>query len=155
MSPSRGAERTGRPHSAIDVDVILIQASWQSLLRTIRIPRSRNLLLTERPDNAASQILQGRLAVVVDRSPSVLIAPVAFMSFFQNIDDYSTRWSIAIVYSLAADCSPFSLLSFCRHSTLPSFRIILRSFQLNYCSRLASSEDEYRFRRLWKRSLWR
>lgn len=51
-------------------------------------------ILTERPDSAVSQILQGRFAVIVDRSPSVLIAPANFMSFFQAVDDYSTRWLV-------------------------------------------------------------
>ncbi len=52
-------------------------------------------LLTERPDTVASHLLQGRFAVVVDLSPNVLIAPATFVSFFQSIDDYSTRWLIA------------------------------------------------------------
>lgn len=49
-------------------------------------------ILTERPDTAASHVMQGRYAVVVDRSPSVLIGPVSFISFFQSVDDYSMRW---------------------------------------------------------------
>jgi spore germination protein len=52
-------------------------------------------MMTERPDAVASQIVQGRIAVVVDRSPSVLVGPVTFTSFFQSIDDYSMRWMIA------------------------------------------------------------
>jgi len=52
-------------------------------------------LVTERPDTVASHLLQGRFAVVVDLSPNVLIAPATFVSFFQSIDDYSTRWLIA------------------------------------------------------------
>ncbi|WP_053362343.1 spore germination protein [Bacillus sp. FJAT-27251] len=53
------------------------------------------LLLTERPDYAAAEILQGRFAVVVDRSPSVIIGPVTFDSFFKATDDYSSRWMVA------------------------------------------------------------
>ncbi|MGD8189325.1 spore germination protein [Brevibacillus ginsengisoli] len=52
-------------------------------------------MLTERPDTAVSQILQGRFVVVVDRSPSVIVAPGTFTSFFQSVDDYSMRWLIA------------------------------------------------------------
>ncbi|WP_051291467.1 spore germination protein [Fictibacillus gelatini] len=52
-------------------------------------------ILTERPDAAASQILQGRFTVIVDRSPAVLIAPATLMSFIQSVDDYSTRWIAA------------------------------------------------------------
>ncbi|OOQ93179.1 spore germination protein [Bacillus cereus] len=52
-------------------------------------------ILTERPDSTVSQILQGRFAVIMDGSPNVLIAPATFMSFFQGVDDYSTRWLLA------------------------------------------------------------
>ncbi|MDM5428141.1 spore germination protein [Bacillus mycoides] len=52
-------------------------------------------MLTERPDLAVSHILQGRFVTVVDHSPSVLIAPTIFISFFQGVDDYGTRWLVA------------------------------------------------------------
>ncbi|ENQ3107792.1 spore germination protein [Bacillus cereus] len=52
-------------------------------------------MLTERPDVAISHILQGRFVAVVDRSPHVLIAPTNFISFFQGVDDYGTRWLVA------------------------------------------------------------
>ncbi|MGE0980300.1 spore germination protein [Bacillus cereus] len=52
-------------------------------------------ILTERPDSTVSHILHGRYVIVVDRSPNVLIAPVNFISFFQGIDDYNTRWLVS------------------------------------------------------------
>ncbi|WP_020063243.1 spore germination protein [Bacillus sp. 123MFChir2] len=52
-------------------------------------------MLTERPDVAVSHILQGRFVAVVDHSPNVLIAPTNFISFFQGVDDYGTRWLVA------------------------------------------------------------
>lgn len=52
-------------------------------------------ILTERPDLAVSHILQGRFVTVMDHSPNVLIAPTNFISFFQGVDDYSTRWLVA------------------------------------------------------------
>ncbi len=58
------------------------------------------LLLTERPDVAAFEIMQGRIVTVVDRSPSVIIGPVAFGSFFKTIDDYSSRWIVASFFRL-------------------------------------------------------
>ncbi|MGG1677343.1 spore germination protein [Neobacillus sp. NRS-1170] len=53
------------------------------------------IMLTERPDTAVSHILQGRFVIVLDRSPSVLIAPTNLMSFFQAVDDYGTRWLLS------------------------------------------------------------
>ncbi|MGZ4162524.1 MAG: spore germination protein, partial [Tumebacillaceae bacterium] len=37
----------------------------------------------------------GRIAVVVDRSPGVLIGPTTFSTFFQTVDDYSIRWQVS------------------------------------------------------------
>ncbi|MFE8698353.1 spore germination protein [Cytobacillus sp. FJAT-53684] len=53
------------------------------------------LLITERPDMAALEILEGRIVTVVDKSPSVLIGPTSFISFFKTMDDYGTRWFVA------------------------------------------------------------
>lgn len=79
----------------IDVDVIINTGELVEFIEDSPYSLFPQLITTERPDAAASQILQGRCVIVVDRSPSVLIGPVNFMAFFQSIDDYSTRWSIA------------------------------------------------------------
>ena len=46
---------------------------------------------TERPDKAASGLLEGRIVLVVDNSPGVLLLPVTYGMFFQSGDDYYTR----------------------------------------------------------------
>lgn len=50
---------------------------------------------TERPDKAASALLEGRIVLVVDNSPTVLMLPVSFSCFFQASDDYYDRWDAA------------------------------------------------------------
>ncbi|GGI44335.1 spore germination protein [Paenibacillus marchantiophytorum] len=79
-------------------------------------------ILTERPDAAASQILQGRIVAVLDRSPSVLVGPVTFTSFFQSVDDYSTRWSIATFIRL------LRVFAFFIATFLPAFYIAVISY---------------------------
>jgi spore germination protein len=106
----------------LDVDVILNTGELAELIEDNPYSLFPQFILTERPDNAASQIIQGRLAVVVDRSPSVLIAPVSFASFFQNIDDYSTRWSIASFIRL------LRLFAFVIAIFLPAFYIAVISY---------------------------
>lgn len=49
-------------------------------------------LATERPDKAMAALLEGRIVILQEGTPVVLIAPVNFMSFFQALDDYSTLW---------------------------------------------------------------
>ncbi|NEU30953.1 hypothetical protein GN156_09205 [bacterium LRH843] len=50
---------------------------------------------SERPDSVASSILEGRVAMVVDGSPFVLLAPTAFTQFFQSAEDYYQRFYVA------------------------------------------------------------
>lgn len=51
-------------------------------------------LTTERPDAVVSKLLGGRIAVILDGSPSVFSAPTAFLEFFSSPDDYYQRWPI-------------------------------------------------------------
>ncbi|MBQ4101470.1 MAG: spore germination protein [Oscillospiraceae bacterium] len=43
---------------------------------------------TERPDGAAANLLEGRVLILVDNSPSAMILPSYFLDFFQEADDY-------------------------------------------------------------------
>ncbi len=43
---------------------------------------------TERPDVAAAHILDGKIILIVDNSPSAIILPTSFFDFLQDIDDY-------------------------------------------------------------------
>ncbi|BBH24082.1 spore germination protein [Paenibacillus baekrokdamisoli] len=79
----------------IDVDAVLNTGELVEFIEDHPFSLFPQLALTERPDSAASHILQGRIALIVDHSPSVIIAPVNFSVFFQSIDDYSNRWIIA------------------------------------------------------------
>ncbi|TMV50010.1 spore germination protein [Paenibacillus mesophilus] len=106
----------------LDVDVIINTGELAELIEDNPYSPFPQFILTERPDAAASQILQGRIVVVVDRSPSVLVAPVSFTSFFQNVDDYSTRWSIATFIRL------LRLFAFFVAILLPAFYIAITSY---------------------------
>ncbi len=43
---------------------------------------------TERPDAAASNILEGKIILIIDNSPSVIILPTYFFDFVQEAQDY-------------------------------------------------------------------
>ncbi|SDO71884.1 spore germination protein [Paenibacillus sp. yr247] len=79
----------------IDVDAILNTGELEEFIEDNPYSPFPHFSITERPDSVASQILQGRLAVVVDRSPFVLIGPANFAMFFQSTDDYNMRWQVA------------------------------------------------------------
>lgn len=50
---------------------------------------------SERPDTIVKHILDGKIAIVLDHSPSVMIIPINLAGFFQTADDYNISWSIA------------------------------------------------------------
>lgn len=43
---------------------------------------------TERPDAASSNVLEGKIILIIDNSPSVLILPTTFFDFVQEAQDY-------------------------------------------------------------------
>lgn len=47
--------------------------------------------ISERPDTVCGKLTEGRVAVLVDGTPAVLILPHLFVEEFQSIDDYSNR----------------------------------------------------------------
>lgn len=49
---------------------------------------------TERPDKAAMSLMDGRIVLLVDNSPLVLILPTFYSSFFKTADDYFSRYSV-------------------------------------------------------------
>lgn len=50
---------------------------------------------TQRPDRAAMAILEGRVVILSDNSPTGLIVPTDYNSFIKTSDDYYNRWEIA------------------------------------------------------------
>ena len=65
----------------------LLEPSWKS-----PFPQFQH---TERPDKAASALLEGRIVIVVDNSPDVLILPATLNTFFQASDDYYNHFGVA------------------------------------------------------------
>ncbi|MGE6504041.1 spore germination protein [Bacillus wiedmannii] len=56
--------------------------------------------LSERPDAISHHILDGKVAVLIDRSPSVMIVPMNLIGFFQTPEDYNLHWLIASFFRL-------------------------------------------------------
>ena len=50
---------------------------------------------TERPDAAAGAVLEGRVVIIVDNSPFVLIVPTTLPGLFMSPEDYYQRWLVS------------------------------------------------------------
>ncbi len=66
--------------------VHLLEEKWYSPFPQVQT--------TERPDKAASAIMEGRIVLVVDNSSEVIILPTTWNSFFQAADDYYNRFAV-------------------------------------------------------------
>jgi len=49
---------------------------------------------SEKPDKIASKILEGRIAILCDGTPTVLTVPFLFIESFHNTDDYYSRFPL-------------------------------------------------------------
>ncbi|UQD53238.1 spore germination protein [Bacillus methanolicus] len=58
------------------------------------------MLDTERPDRIAAILAEGKVAVVVDGSPHVLIAPTTIVEFFNAFEDYNLLWHSASFFRM-------------------------------------------------------
>jgi Bacillus/Clostridium GerA spore germination protein len=78
----------------IKLDGILGSASIEELIEDNPYSPFPQLLSTERPDVTSAYLLEGHVAVLVEGTPSVLIAPVTFMSLLQSPEDYYERYFV-------------------------------------------------------------
>jgi spore germination protein KA len=79
----------------IDIDSILESGYIEQLIEDETMTPFPTIYNTERPDVVAGNLLEGRIAIFVDGTPFVLLAPAVFMQFFQSAEDYYARFDIA------------------------------------------------------------
>jgi hypothetical protein len=58
------------------------------------------LLDTERPDRVSSILAEGKVGIMVDGSPHVLIGPTTLIEFFSAFDDYFYNWIVSSFFRL-------------------------------------------------------
>jgi len=79
----------------IDIDGVLEGGQLEELIQDSPFSLFPQVQNTERPDTAAAQLLEGRVAILVDGTPFVLIVPVVFIQFLQASEDYYERFWIS------------------------------------------------------------
>ncbi|MEI7027051.1 spore germination protein [Paenibacillus sp. y28] len=78
--------------------------------------------ITERTDTAAAALLDGKILILVENSPMILICPAVFVDFFNTSEDYYVRTMYAILIR------QLRLVAFFIALTLPSIYIALSTF---------------------------
>ncbi len=74
--------------SKIDIDGILDSNYINELINENKLSMFKTIGTTEKPDIVAAKLLEGRVALMVDGTPSVITMPYIFVENFQSDDDY-------------------------------------------------------------------
>ncbi|WP_425339569.1 spore germination protein [Paenibacillus etheri] len=86
--------------SQINVDAILESGYIEELIQDKTFTPFPTINNSERPDVAATNLLEGRVVIIIDGTPFVLILPAVFTLFFQSPSDYAQRFDITILMRL-------------------------------------------------------
>lgn len=85
-------EEVTRRISAIETDGILESGYIEELIQDNIYSPFPQVQYTERPDTVAGALLEGRVAIMVDGTPMVLIVPTTFWIMLQANEDYYERF---------------------------------------------------------------
>lgn len=77
--------------SKIDMDGVLANGYVEAFIEDNPYSPFPQAQGTEKPDKVAAALLEGRIAIVLDRTPLVLLVPAQFIQFFQAPEDYFER----------------------------------------------------------------
>ncbi|MBD2863947.1 spore germination protein [Paenibacillus oceani] len=108
--------------SLIDIDGILDSGYLEQLIEDNHYSPFPQVQLTERPDKAVANLLEGRVILIVDGSPMALIVPTVFTQFYQTSEDYAERFLLVSFIRLAR------LLALLFSLVFPSLYVAIISF---------------------------
>lgn len=80
---------------------------------------------TERPDLASQALLEGKIIIICDNSPDVLILPTFFIDFFHMSDDYYQKNTNTTFIRI------IRLLAFIISIILPSYYVAITTFNVD------------------------
>jgi hypothetical protein len=88
VAPPRMVSEVRRRLEALDLDGILESGYIQQLITDRRASIFPLIQATERSDRIAAGILEGRVAILVDKSTTSLLVPVTINELYQTPEDY-------------------------------------------------------------------
>ncbi|WP_432661825.1 spore germination protein [Wukongibacter baidiensis] len=106
----------------IDIDAILDSGYIEELIKDSPMSPFTTVGNTERPDVVAANLLEGRVALVVDGTPHVLTLPHLFIEHFQANDDYYNGFIYATINRL------IRTFAFFLSTSVPAIYVALTTF---------------------------
>ncbi|MFE5320475.1 spore germination protein [Paenibacillus sp. NPDC056579] len=108
--------------SSIELDYLYSAANLDEMIEEHPLSPFPQTLQSGRPDRTVSYLMEGKINLIVDGSPVVLILPITFFSFYQSADDYYHRWIAGSFFRL------IRLISFILAISLPAFYIAVVTY---------------------------
>lgn len=108
--------------TSIEIDQLHSTGDLEGLIEDHPFSIFPHILATERPDRAVSYLTGGKINLIVDGSPRVLVVPITFFAFYQSPDDYNSRWLVGSFFRL------IRVFSFIIAISLPAIYIAIVSF---------------------------
>ena len=71
--------------SSIKIDILVSTGSLEELIEDSSFTPFPQILTTERPDRAVSYLNEGKINVIVEGDPRILILPITFFAFYQSM----------------------------------------------------------------------
>lgn len=105
--------------SFIDVDYV---GNIEEFIEDNSFSPFPQMLTTSRPDRVSANLMDGRVAIITDGNPSILVLPITFFSFYQTTEDYNSRWMMVSFFRM------MRMLSFIISISLPALYIALVSY---------------------------
>lgn len=115
-------EEVKRRLKNIDTDSILESGYIEEFIQDTALTPFPTIYNSDRPDTIAAGILEGKVAIIVDGTPFVLLVPAFFVSFFQSAEDYYQRADISTLLRFIRYLSFFITL------LAPSFYVALTTY---------------------------
>lgn len=84
----------------LDIDYIIASGGLEDLLKQNSHSSVPELLTTERPDRAASCVLDGKVVIMVNGTPISLIAPCTFFDLLESVEDQNINYRFANLIKL-------------------------------------------------------
>ncbi|MFD0711393.1 spore germination protein [Paenibacillus sp. GCM10027626] len=115
-------EEVNKRLSNIDIEAVLDSGYLEQFIEDNHLSPFPQVQYTERPDKVVANLLEGRVAILVDGSPLALVVPTIFNQFYQTVEDYTERFLlmsairlarlVALIFSLIFPALYVAIISF-------------------------------------------
>lgn len=79
----------------LDIDYIVSSGQLENLLKQNAKSSLPESLTTERPDRAANSLLDGKVVIIINGTPFVLIVPCTFFDLLESVEDHNINYKFA------------------------------------------------------------